>query len=46
MVKLVPVVQRGRLRGLGKLKRLAPAIDAAFAPEVDAQIARSLERGR
>ena len=43
MVRLVPVVTRGRLKGLGKLKNFRSAIDGAFAPEVDEQIARSLE---
>lgn len=43
MVKLVPVARRGHLRGWGKLKRFRPAIDAAFTPEIDEQIARSLE---
>ena len=43
MVRLVPVASRGRLRGLGKLKKFRAAIDAAFAPKLDEQIARSLE---
>ncbi len=43
MVKLVPVASQGHLRGWGKLRRLRPAIDAAFTPELDEQIARSLE---
>jgi prevent-host-death family protein len=43
MVRLVPVAKRGRLRGLGKLKKFRAAIDAAFTPELDEQIARSLE---
>ena len=43
MVKLVPVASKRRLRGWGKLKKLAAAVDAAFTPEVDADVARSLE---
>ena len=43
MVRLVPVASKGRLRGWGKLKKLAAAVDAAFTPEVDADVARSLE---
>lgn len=43
MVKLVAVARKGHLRGWGKLKRFRPAIDAAFTPEVDEQIAKSLE---
>lgn len=43
MVRLVPVVRKGRLRGWGKLKKLAAAVDRAFTPEVDAEVARSLE---
>jgi prevent-host-death family protein len=43
MVRLVPVARQGHLRGLGKLKRFRLAIDAAFTPELDEEIARSLE---
>jgi prevent-host-death family protein len=43
MVRLVPVARKGRLRGWGKLKKLAAAVDAAFTPEVDADVARSLD---
>ena len=43
MVRLVPVGSTGRLRGWGKLKRLAAGVDRAFTPEVDADVARSLE---
>ena len=43
MVRLVPVARRGHLGGWGKLKRFRATIDAAFTPEVDEQIARSLE---
>jgi prevent-host-death family protein len=45
MVRLVPVAKKGRLRGWGKLKRFRTAIDAAFTPEIDQQIATNL-RGR
>ena len=44
MVRLVPVVKKGRLTGWGKLKKFAGAVDAAFTAEVDAAIARDLER--
>lgn len=43
MVRLVPVTRQGHLGGWGKLKRFRAAIDAAFTPELDEQIARSLE---
>ena len=43
MVRLVPVARRGKLGGWGKLKRFRAAIDAAFTPELDERIARSLE---
>jgi len=43
MVRLVPVAKKGRLRGWGKLKRFRTAIDTAFTPELDEQIARSLK---
>ena len=43
MVRLVPVARRGKLGGWGKLKRFRAAIDAAFTPELDQQIAGSLE---
>ncbi len=43
MVKLVPVAGQGHLKGWGKLKRFRAAIDAGFTPELDEQIARSLE---
>ena len=43
MVGLVPVANRGHLRGWGKLKRFRGAIDTAFIPELDEEIARSLE---
>ena len=43
MVRLVPVARKGRLRGWGRLKKLARTVDAAFTPEVDAEVAQSLE---
>ena len=43
MVRLVPVARKGHLGGWGKLKKFKAAIDAAFTPEIDEQIARSLE---
>lgn len=42
MVRLVPVAANAGLRGWGTLKLRAQDIDAAFAPEVDAEIAKSL----
>ena len=42
MVRLVPISRKGHLRGSGKLKKLAAVIDAAFTPEIDAEVARSL----
>ena len=44
MVRLVPVAGKGRLRGWGKLKKLASAVDKAFTPDIDEEVARSLER--
>jgi len=43
MVRLVPVARQSHLAGWGKLKRFRTVIDAAFTPELDAQIATSLE---
>lgn len=43
MVRLLPVAKKGRLRGWGKLKRFRAAVDTAFTPEIDEQIARSLK---
>jgi prevent-host-death family protein len=43
MVRLVPIARKGHLRGWGKLKKLAAAVDVAFTPEMDAEIARMLE---
>jgi prevent-host-death family protein len=43
MVRLVPVTRKSRLRGFGKLKKHAAAVDDAFTPEVDAEVARSLK---
>ena len=45
MVKLVPVAGKGGLRRWGKLKKFATAVDDAFTPEIDAEVARSLEGG-
>lgn len=45
-VRLVPVEKKTRLSGWGRLKRFAADIDAAFSPEVDAQIARKLDDNR
>ena len=44
MVRLVPIAKKGGLRGWGKLKKLAATVDAAFGPEIDAAVARSLKR--
>jgi len=46
MVRLVPVARKGQLGGWGKLKKFRAAIDAAFTPEIDEQIARRLEDER
>ena len=43
MVRLVPVARQGHLGGFGKLKKFRAAIDRAFTPEIDAQIAASVE---
>ena len=43
MVRLVPLARKGHLGGWGKLKKFRAAIDAAFTPEIDEHIARSLE---
>lgn len=43
MVRLVPVVTKGSLRGWGKLKKLGAGVDDAFTPDVDAEVARRLE---
>jgi prevent-host-death family protein len=39
MVRLVPVAARIRLRGWGKLRKLRGAVEAAFTPDVDTEIA-------
>ena len=41
-----PAVTKLDLRGWGKLKKFRGAVDAAFTPELDGQIARSLEDRR
>lgn len=46
MVRLVPVVRRARLRGWGRLRRFAGRVDAAFAPEIEAQVARRVRGER
>ena len=43
MVRLVPVARKGRLRVWGKLKKLAATVDAAFTPEVDAEVGWTLK---
>ncbi len=43
MVKLTPYRQPGGLKGWASLKVSSADIDAAFSPEVDAEIARLLE---
>jgi prevent-host-death family protein len=45
-VRLIPVEKKGGLKGFGKLKRFATSVDAAFTPETDAEVARSLEGRR
>ena len=44
VAKLVPIEQPRKLRGWRKLKIDSAKMDAAFAPELDEEIARSLER--
>ena len=46
MVRLEPIARMRRLAGWGTLKRFATAVDAAFTPEVEAEVARSLEGRR
>jgi prevent-host-death family protein len=44
MVRLVPVARKARLLGWGRLKKVsARDLDAAFTPEVDAEIARMFD---
>lgn len=43
LVRLVPVVTKSRLGGWGALKKVAARVDAAFTPEVDAEVANSLK---
>ena len=45
-VRLVPVAKKGGLAGWGKLRRFAAAVDVAFTPEIEAEVARSLEGRR
>jgi len=42
-VQLVPIATKGGLAGWGKLRKFATAVDAAFTPEVEAEVARSFE---
>jgi prevent-host-death family protein len=42
-VRLVPLEKKGGLTGRGKLRKFAAAVDAAFTPEVEAEVASSLE---
>jgi prevent-host-death family protein len=42
-VRLVPVAKKGGLAGWGKLRKFATAVDAAFTPEIEAEVARSLK---
>ncbi|MGH7392531.1 MAG: type II toxin-antitoxin system Phd/YefM family antitoxin [Candidatus Rokuibacteriota bacterium] len=46
LVRLVPIARKGRLAGWGKLRRFGAAVDAAFTPETEAVVARSLEGRR
>ena len=46
LVRLVPVTRRTGMRGWGTLKRHSRAIDAAFTPEVEAEVARALHPPR
>ena len=45
MVRLVPVTEKRELGGWGRLREYADKVDAAFCPEVDAEIAHRLESG-
>ena len=46
MVRLMPVAKKGGLKGFGRLKNLASRVDAGFTPDVEAEVARRLERRR
>lgn len=46
MVRLVPVAPALRLRGWGRLKKMTKGVDAAFTPEVDAEVARQFSGRR
>ena len=41
MVRLVPIARKGHLGGWRRLKKFRAAIDTAFTPEIDEQIAGS-----
>jgi prevent-host-death family protein len=43
MVRLTPIAGKAHLRNWGKLRKFKAAVDAAFSPELEEQIARSLE---
>ena len=43
VVMLVPLAKQHGLSGWGKLRSLKSKVDAAFAPEVEARVARTLE---
>ena len=43
MVRLQPIARKARLRNWGKLKKFRTTVDAAFAPELEEQLAGSLE---
>jgi prevent-host-death family protein len=42
-VRLVPVAKKIGLAGWGKLRAFATDVDAAFTPEVEAEVGKSLE---
>ncbi len=45
MVRLVPVTPSTRLRGWGSLRKMTRRVDAAFSPDVDAEVARQVHGG-
>jgi prevent-host-death family protein len=44
VVRLVPVTSKHGLSGWGALKSMKSKVDAGFTPEVEAEVARELER--
>jgi len=42
-VRLVPIAKKGGMAGWGKLRKFAATVDQAFTPEVETEVARSLE---